>query len=36
VVSSSNLRIVVDADEDGRALYLLNGRGDRLAGAAWE
>jgi cell division inhibitor SulA len=34
-VSSSNLRIVVDADEDGRALYLLNGRGERLAGAAW-
>ncbi len=35
-VSSSNLRIVVDADEDGRALYLLNGRGERLAGAVWE
>jgi len=27
---------VVDADEDGRALYLLNGRGERLAGAVWE
>jgi cell division inhibitor SulA len=35
-VSSSNLRIVVDADEDGRALYLLDSRGERLAGAAWE
>jgi cell division inhibitor SulA len=35
-VSSSNLRIVVDADEDGRALYLLNGSGERLAGAVWE
>lgn len=35
-VSSSNLRIVVDADEDGRALYLLNGRGERLAGTVWE
>ena len=36
VVSSSNLRLGVDVDEDGRALYLLDGRGNRLAGAAWE
>ncbi len=35
-VSSSNLRLGVDVDEDGRALYLLDGRGERLAGAAWE
>jgi cell division inhibitor SulA len=35
-VSSSNLRLGVDVDEDGRALYLLDGRGNRLAGAAWE
>lgn len=34
-VSSSNLRLGVDIDEDGRAVYLLNGRGDRLVGAAW-
>ena len=34
-VSSSNVRLGLDVDEDGRALYLLDGRGHRLAGAAW-
>ena len=33
--SSGNIRLGVDVDEIGRALYLVNGRGDRLAGAAW-
>lgn len=35
VASSSNIRLGVDIDETGRALYLVNGRGDRLAGAVW-
>ncbi len=35
-VSGSSLRLGVDVDEDGRMLYLFNGRGDRLAGAAWD
>jgi len=35
-VYGCNVRLGVDYDEAGRALYLLNGRGDRLAGAAWD
>lgn len=35
-ISDSSLRLGVDVDEDGRMLYLFNGRGDRLAGAAWD
>ena len=36
VVPGSSVRLGVDVDEAGRALYLLNGRGDRLAGAIWD
>lgn len=36
MVSGSSLRLGVDVDEDGRMLYLFNGRGDRLAGAVWD
>jgi cell division inhibitor SulA len=34
--SSSNIRLGVDVDESGRTLYLVNGRGDRLAGTVWD
>jgi cell division inhibitor SulA len=36
VVPGSSVRLGVDVDEAGRALYLLNGRGERLAGAIWD
>jgi len=35
-VSGCSVRLGVDFDEAGRALYLVNGKGDRLAGAAWD
>lgn len=35
-ISGSSLRLGVDIDEDGRMLYLYNGRGDRLTGAVWD
>jgi len=35
-VSTCRVRLRVDFDEAGRALYLLNCKGDRLAGAAWD
>jgi cell division inhibitor SulA len=35
-VSATSVRLGVDVDDAGRTLYLLNGRGDRLAGAAWD
>ncbi len=34
--TGGSIRLGVDVDEAGRALYLLNGRGDRLAGATWD
>jgi protein ImuA len=35
-VSGNSVRLGVDVDEAGRAVYLLSGRGDRLAGAVWD
>ena len=34
--SGGNICLEVDDDESGRSLYLVNGRGDRLAGAVWD
>jgi hypothetical protein len=34
-VSAISVRLGVDVDDAGRTVYLVNGRGDRLAGAAW-
>jgi len=35
-VSACSVRLGVDFDEAGRSLYLLNCKGDRLAGTAWD
>ena len=35
-VSGNGIRLGVDVDEAGRALYLLDSRGALLAGAAWD
>lgn len=35
-VSAISVRLGVDVDDAGRTVYLVNGRGDRLAGAAWD
>ena len=34
-VSAIRVRLGVAVDDAGRTVYLVNGRGDRLAGAAW-
>jgi cell division inhibitor SulA len=36
IVSAINVRLGVDVDDAGRTVYLVNGRGDRLTGAAWD
>lgn len=35
-VSTANIRLGVDVDDTGRVVCLVNGRGDRLAGAVWD
>ena len=35
-VSAIRVRLGVAVDDAGRTVYLVNGRGDRLAGAAWD
>lgn len=35
-VCGNRVRLGIDVDEAGRVLYLVNARGDRLAGAVWD
>ncbi|HYQ71117.1 MAG TPA: hypothetical protein VET88_04205 [Gammaproteobacteria bacterium] len=34
--AGTNLRLGIEADDTGRVLYLVNGRGERVAGAIWD